>query len=221
MFAGLLAAAFIKWRVLRESRKTDLETSLNDSKEIDYESSLEEIQKKMSEFLLDFKKRDAFAWWGFFSLTFGGMLIPIFEKKSPILYRYLALENSLQFFSNPIANTLFVIFFSIGGLIMASHTEKLSGQWMVNPSWPFNTFMIFTYIVFPWMIFQNFLKKTIQKSIFLLPLFLILSYLFFIAIFGGMVGISEYILISSYISLFLLSIGFIKLRSGKSYTLKR
>jgi len=33
--------------------------------------------KSNSESRLDHQIRDAFAWWGFFSLTFGGMLIPI------------------------------------------------------------------------------------------------------------------------------------------------
>gem|GEM_PF-5631039 len=180
MFAGLLAAAIIKWRALRESQK------------MDYDSSS------------DFMKMDAFAWWGFFSLTVGGMLIPIFEKTLPILNRYLTLEEQPPHFSHPGVNAVFVIFFTIGGLIMTTQTEKLSMGWMVNPDWPFD-YGIFYPFLFPWMIFQYVLRTSIPGAIFYT--------IFFFALLEIPLGIPMYILFSAYISQLLLSIGFIKLGS--------
>lgn len=84
--SGLLVAAITKWKAISG-------------------------YNKYSDNLLDYKEWDAYAWWGFLSLTIGGYLISLFDN-----------------FTNPITNFwpdfLTVLYASLGIVLMVSCVKK-------------------------------------------------------------------------------------------------
>ncbi len=90
--------------------------------------------------LLNYRQWDAYAWWGFFSLTLTGLLIPVVEYILPFLsinlFPKIISPPSIVNFNRVIFGFSFISFFTYGIFKMISNIDE-NGYITLDNSWQF------------------------------------------------------------------------------------
>jgi len=168
---------------------------------------------KFSGNLLNYRQWDAYAWWGFFSLTLSGLLIPIIAYTLPLFPTwFINLFSWLPTMSNPITHKVilgisFILFLSYSNLIMVSNIGE-EGNITLESSWQFFAFGLWISVS---SIFYRFLdSKSKDKRLkpsgkpSLLP-FIVFGLIFFLGFYY--IGTPTILIISGLISILPQSFG--------------
>lgn len=156
---------------------------------------------------LNYKIKDAFAWWGFFSLTLGGMLIPILNE-------YFS-HTSTPFPNSPIpiSELSLIIYLGIGILLTANllteQKHPIQNKKVRYITLPSEDYFIFLY---PFLILVIIVGRSSDLSgfkkylniIFQLSIFLFFSWIFLIELFELPVSL----IAAVFITLFMHFLGF-------------